>query len=123
MGGLFHRFGNIKGHAMTEWSTVIKSKEQAKSYDYNNYFKEKGEAFMLWFEQLMNSLSIMASYQLPTLPIWEDAKIFIDAGGGNGLITQAICKAHPHLTGLVGELEAVKASYEKKIPEAERDRV
>lgn len=87
MGVLMHRFGNIKGHSMTEWTTTIRSKDQAKSYDYNTYFAEKGEAFMLWFESLMNSLSIMAAGQLPNLPIWSDAKIFIDAGGGNGLIT------------------------------------
>lgn len=94
MGTLMHRFANIKNHAMTEWSTIIKDPNPPAPYDYNKHFANKGEAFMLWFESLMNSLSIMAAYQIPELPIWTEAKTFIDAGGGNGMITQHVCRKH-----------------------------
>lgn len=63
----------------------------------------------------MHGLSVGALLKAPHHPIWKNAKTFVDMGGSRGHLAAAICRAHPHIKGIVADLPDVKPSADEFI--------
>jgi len=55
----------------------------------------------------MHGLSVGALTKVPTLDLWANVKTFVDMGGSRGHLSAAICRAHPHIVGIVSDLPEV----------------
>ena len=63
----------------------------------------------------MHGLSVGALLKAPHHPIWKNAKTFVDMGGSRGHLAAAICRAHPHIKGIVADLPDVKPAADEFI--------
>ena len=63
----------------------------------------------------MHGLSVGALVKTPTLSLWNNVKTFVDMGGSRGHLSAAICRAHPHLKGIVCDLPEVKPAADEFI--------
>lgn len=63
----------------------------------------------------MHGLSVGALLKAPSLSLWKNAKSFVDMGGSRGHIGAAICRAHPHIKGIIADLPEVKPAADEFI--------
>ena len=55
----------------------------------------------------MDALSAEAASRIAARFPWDRHRTFLDAGGGRGALAVTLAEAHPHLTGITFDLEAV----------------
>jgi hypothetical protein len=86
-----------------------------------------GERYFDWFERhpedadvFNRAMAASAAARLHDLLAWDwsAASTVVDVGGGTGVMLAAVLAAHPHLHGLVFDLEHARAGAEATIAEA-----
>lgn len=80
---------------------------------------QKGKFYSIndanFFAEAMHGLSVGALIKSPALALWKNAKSFVDMGGSRGHLSAAICRAHPHIKGIVCDLPEVKPAADEFI--------